>query len=260
MAANRKDFFECAVLVTGAASGIGRASAVAFAEAGAEAIAIVDVDEPGLTVTADLLRARGVDVKPIRADVADPRDLTEAFAAARRSFGRLDIIHNNAGILSGEPAWPYTSIERIAEVVNVNVCGTLMGTRLGIDALAGYGGAIVSTASVAGLAPMPADPIYAATKAAIISFTQSCQPLAKSHQIWVNAVLPGLVDSAMISKSGPDGAPAGWIRGFALTLELLEPARVAAAVVELALDRSTSGQTVVLDNLPAAQCTEATVR
>ena len=236
------------VIITGAASGIGRASALAFAAAGARALAIIDVDAAGLAAVAGCLDGRPVEMTSMVADVGDPQQLTAAFRTAQDALKRIDVVHNNAGIITGEPGWPDTPIERIAEVVNVNVCGTLMGTRLAIDALRPHGGAVVNTASAAGLGPMPTDPVYAATKAAIISFTRSCGAMAAESGVRVNAVLPGLVDSTMIAKTGRNGVPARWLDRLTSTLELLSPERVAAEVVRLAADSTLSGETVIIAN------------
>lgn len=237
------------VLVTGAGAGIGRASALAFADRGAAGIAVVDVDGEAAAETAELLSAKGVKTLVLPTDVSDATALRATFSKAVEAFGRLDAVHNNAGLVSGNPPWPGTPIEVIQRVVEVNVMGVMFGTRLAIETLASTGGgAVVNTASIAGLAPMPNDAVYAATKAAVILFTQSCIEVKTSHGVRVNAVLPGVVDTSMLGKTGDGTRPAQWLDPLFPLIDLLEPSAVAAEVVAFAEDDSKAGQIVVVAN------------
>lgn len=236
-------------LITGAGSGIGRASALSFAGAGCAAVVIGDVDVAAGEATAALVERAGARAAFLPVDVSDQASLTAFFEAAETRFGGLDVVHNNAGLVSGNPPWPDTPIERIHQLVNVNVFGTFAGTRLAIDALRRRGGgAIVNTASVAGLAPMATDAVYAATKAAVILFTQSCAEVAKSDGIRVNAVLPGIVDTSMVAKTGDGERPADWLTPMLGMLHLLDPRTVAEAVIGLIRDDARAGETVIVAN------------
>jgi NAD(P)-dependent dehydrogenase (short-subunit alcohol dehydrogenase family) len=144
-------------------------------------------------------------------------------------------------------------VARIQQVVGVNVLGVLVGTRVAVEVMrAQGGGAIVNTASVAGLAPVPNDAVYAATKAAVIMFTRSCAPLAASHQVRVNAVLPGLVDTSMIAKTGDGERPARWLEPVVRGGIELKAAHVAAAVIALVEDDHAAGETVIVRDAPPA--------
>lgn len=223
-------------LVTGAAHGIGKATALALAEAGA-AVVVVDIDRAAAEVTVDEIHRRGGAAVPVRADVSVPDDVRTMFARAEEAFGGVDIVHNNAGLVSGEPVWPDGSLERMMKVVAVNLGGVAMGTQEGIRALRRRGGGvIVNTASVAALGPMPIDPVYSATKAAVVRITESCAALA-AEGIRVNAVLPGVVDTDMTHRHTGDGTrPASWLAPVLASTTLLSAADIAAAVLDLVRD------------------------
>ena len=188
-------------VVTGAGSGIGRATARALARAGA-VVVVADVDEAGGSETVGLVHDAGGHAGFRRTDVTEPRSLEATFAAVEADHGGLDIVHNNAGLVCGEPLWPDITPETLLRVMAVNLGGVVVGTRLAIPALRRRGGgAIVNTASMAALYPLTPDPIYSATKAGVAMFTRACAPLAEEG-IRVNAVLPGLVDTPLLPKSG----------------------------------------------------------
>lgn len=234
-------------LVTGAASGIGRATALALAREGAS-VAVADVDAAGGEETVRQIRAIGGTASCIEADVSTPEGIRAMFQAVEQAFGGVDIVHNNAGIMTMDvPGWPDASLERIHLVVNVNVAGVLMGTRAAIDALRKRGGGVVvNTASIAALVPLPNDPIYAASKAAVAHFTRSCAGLEKSEGIRIGAVLPGMVDTPIIRKTGDGAEPAAWLRPFLEAVPLLAPEAVAREVLELIRD-GAPGETRVVD-------------
>lgn len=223
-------------IVTGAANGIGKATALALAAAGASVV-VVDIDQSAADGTVDEIRRRGGVALAVRADVSLPSDVRAMFARAEEAYGGVDIVHNNAGLVSGEPVWPDGELERIVQVIGVNVGGVAMGTQEGIRALRRRGGGvIINTASVAALAPMPIDPVYSATKAAVVRITESCAPLA-GEGIRVNAVLPGVVDTDMTHRHTGDGTrPASWLAPVLSNMTLLSADDIAAAVIELVRD------------------------
>jgi 3-oxoacyl-[acyl-carrier protein] reductase len=233
-------------LVTGAGSGIGRATARALAAAGVQVV-VGDLDDVGGTETARLIDEHGGVATFVQADVASPHGIRTLFDAAHRLFGGVDIVHNNAGLVSGEPLWPGIGLDRIKLMVDVNLAAVCMGTAAGIEALrARGGGAIVNTASVAGLRPAPADPVYGATKAAVLHFTQSCAGLA-SEGIRVNAVVPGPTETPILAKTGDGTKPAAWLQPWLANIRLRQPEEIAAVVLDLVRDDTCAGETRVVD-------------
>jgi NAD(P)-dependent dehydrogenase (short-subunit alcohol dehydrogenase family) len=240
-------------IVTGAAAGIGRAYAFALADAGAAAVALADIDAAGLTETAAGVEERGAKPLSVQVDVTDPGELESLFANVEEQFGGIDIVFNNAGMMCGDPQWPATSLARIQQVVSVNLLGVMFGTRLALDAMARRGGGVViNTASVAAFSPMANDPIYSSTKAAVVNFTQSCAPLAESSNVRVNAVLPGVTQTAILAKSGDGETPAQWLAPMLEIVAKLEPRDIAAAALQLITDDAHVGACVVVNNPAAA--------
>jgi len=224
-------------LVTAAGQGIGRASALALAAEGA-AVMVADMDDIGGTETVRLIEEEvGGHAAFVKVDVAWPHEIRTMFAAVEETFGGVDIVHNNAGLIGGEPIWPDAELERIMKVITVNLGGVAMGTQEGIRALRKRGGGcIVNTASTTALNPMPTDPVYSATKAGVVRITESCAGFA-DEGIRVNAVLPGVVDTDMTNLHTGDGTrPARWLEPVLADLKMLTAAEVAAVVVELVRD------------------------
>ncbi|HEU4658427.1 MAG TPA: SDR family NAD(P)-dependent oxidoreductase [Capillimicrobium sp.] len=197
-------------LVTGGASGLGRATALALAEAGAEVV-IADVDaEAGRAV------AEQVGGHFVATDVADPAANEAMVAFATERCGGLDLVFLNAGLVSGTAIGHDFDVERYRRVMGVNLDGVVFGTNAAIPALrARGGGSIVATASLAGLAPVPMDPIYAANKHAVVGLTRSLGPALAPERIRFNAVCPGFAVSAMtaplegaLKQAGLDLIPA----------------------------------------------------
>ena len=235
-------------LVTGAGAGIGRASAEAFAAGGASVV-VVDLDEAAAIVTAQRIRAAAGTAVAVQADVSLAADIRRMFDEATRVFGGVDIVHNNAGLISGEPLWPDGSLERVAAVIAVNLGGVAMGTQQGIIELRKRGGgAIINSASVAALGPLPSDPVYSATKAGVVRIVESCVGFA-AEGIRVNAVLPGMVDTDMTMKHTGDGTrPAAWLEPVLASTRLLSAAEIAAVVLELVCDDTAVGECRVIRN------------
>jgi NAD(P)-dependent dehydrogenase (short-subunit alcohol dehydrogenase family) len=236
-------------VVTGAGSGIGRATALALAAEGV-AVLVADIDDAGGDETVGLVHDLGATAVFVRTDVTEPRSLEAMFEAAEAEFGGVDILHNNAGLVCGEPAWPDITPETLLRVMSVNLGGVVVGTRLAVPVMRRRGGgAIVNTASMAALFPLTADPIYSATKAGVTMFTRACAPLAEEG-IRVNAVLPGLVDTPLLPKSGDGARWADWAYFARDHMGLIDPAVIAEAVLDLVRDDTAVAEERVVGALP----------
>lgn len=187
-----------AALVTGGAAGIGAAAARLLAAAGAQ-VAIVDRDEAGARAVAEELGGLAVP-----ADVTDAAAVAAAVATAEDRFGRLDLVLLNAGITSGQWGVDDLDVDGYRRIVGVNVDHVVFGVTAAVPALrrAG-GGTIVVTASLAGLVPLPGDPLYTLTKHAVVGYVRAVAPNLAPEQITVAAVCPGFTDTALITNAKP---------------------------------------------------------
>lgn len=217
------------VLVTGAASGIGRATATLFAKEGADVV-VVDVDhEAGDAVAAEI---GGVFA---RADVSKPEQIEAAVGTALSEYGRLDVAHLNAGV--GERGVDVADLDEdlYHRALGINVGGVVFGARAAAKAMTD-GGAIVATASLAGLVPYPGDPIYGLTKHAVVGFVRSAAEQLAPRRITINAVAPGFTRTAMLAEM---------VGVFeANEFPLLDPEDVARAVL-VAASSTETGQVFI---------------
>jgi NAD(P)-dependent dehydrogenase (short-subunit alcohol dehydrogenase family) len=185
-----------AALVTGAGSGIGRATAEILAARGGAVVA-ADVDGKTATETADRIRAAGGRAEACECDVTRTADVEAAVSLARRAFGRLDVVVNCAGILRQSPLETTSEAER-SEVLAVNLTGAFVVTRAALAALREQGGgALVHIASRAALRAKAGHGAYSAAKAGILQLTQMAALEGAPHGIRANCVCPGFVDTPM---------------------------------------------------------------
>ncbi|GAA0486294.1 glucose 1-dehydrogenase [Streptomyces sp. NPDC046215] len=186
------------VLVTGAARGQGEQEARLFAAEGARVVLADVLDGPGAAVAKELGPESALYV---HLDVGEEADWDAAVAAAKRTFGRLDGLVNNAGILRFNEL-VNTPREEYLEVVRVNQTGTFLGMRAAAPELAAAGGGtIVNTASYVALAGLAFLTSYAATKAAVVAMTRVAALELAEQGIRVNAMCPGAVDTAMTNPA-----------------------------------------------------------
>lgn len=191
-----------AALVTGAASGIGRESALAFGRRGADLV-ICDVDEPGLKETEAMLRSLGRDVLARRVDVADAEAMRGFAEETSAQVGALDILMNNAGVGLGA-SFLETSLEDWDRILRINVLGVVHGCHYFVPPMVerGAGGHVVNVSSAAGYLPAEALSAYVTTKYAVLGLTESLRSELRRRGIGVTAICPGIVDTP-ITRSTP---------------------------------------------------------
>lgn len=237
-------------LVTGAASGIGRASALRLGQEGASVV-VSDIDEAGGREVTGEIEAGGGRAAFVRADVTSEQDSRDMMAFAEEKFGGVDILHNNAGIITRRPRFPEAEVERWSQVLDINLRGVILGTQLGIEALRKRGGgAIVNTASISALIGWRVDPVYAATKGGVLMFTASLASLKEEMNIRVNCVCPGIVDTPLLHRARDEAAPGVDLEAIEayLSMPLIPAEEVADAVVEMIRDESLAGRAMRMMN------------
>ncbi|MFB4277000.1 MULTISPECIES: SDR family oxidoreductase [unclassified Nonomuraea] len=218
-------------LITGAASGIGAAVARRLSTGGVKCV-LVDLDGEG----AERL-AKEVDGAWLAADVSTEEASLEAVALAERRYGRLDLVHLNAGI-TGRVDLADFDLARYRQVVGVNMDGVVFGVRASVPLLVrSGGGAIVVTASLAGLVGFAGDPIYTMTKHAVVGLVRALAEPLSADNIRIGAVCPGFTDTPLVAEAREMFVNAGF--------PLLTAEDVAAAV-ESAFYSETPGTLLIV--------------
>ena len=181
-------------LITGAAVGIGRATAVKFASEGARVVA-VDINALELSALDKELSDMGAEVFTLVCDVSDEKSVNEAFAVAKERFGKIDILVNNAALWRDRATFLESSTELWRKYIDINVMGVVYCTRAALpDMIENSYGRIINVASVAGVYGNAKMAHYSATKGALIAMTQALAKEVADKGITVNAVSPGTVN------------------------------------------------------------------
>jgi NAD(P)-dependent dehydrogenase (short-subunit alcohol dehydrogenase family) len=238
-------------LITGAGSGIGQATARLFAKEGAKVV-VVDIDGRGGEETARLIEISGGEATFVRADVSKSAEAEKMVKLAVETYGRLDILHNNAGISqvgtvvdTPEEVWDKT--------INVNLKGIFLGSKYAIpEMLKTGGGIIVNTASVWGLVSAPASAAYCASKGAVIALTKA-MALDHAPNIRVNCICPGdiltpMTERDLAARGDPEKALKAMTEPYPIG-RLGKPEEIAEAALFLASDSSSfmTGAALIVD-------------
>lgn len=227
-------------LVTGAASGIGRQSALAFARAGAKVV-VSDITVDGGEETVDMIKNAGGEAFFVKADVSNQADVQALVDKTVETYGRLDCAHNNAGIegILG-PCMDCTE-ENWDRTIAINLTGVFYCCKAELaQMLKQGGGAIVNTASVAGLVGFAGIPAYTASKHGVNGLTKQIALDYAKENIRINSVCPGVIQTPMIDRF--TGGDPEAIKAFTATEpvgRLGQPEEIAAAVVWLCTDEAS---------------------
>jgi NAD(P)-dependent dehydrogenase (short-subunit alcohol dehydrogenase family) len=229
-----------AVLVTGAASGIGRASAVAFADEGA-LVTVADLDDAGGNETVALIEKRGGTARFHRADLTRAVEVSAAVEGVMSAFGRIDCAHNNIGTTGAGAFTADYSEEEWDRVVDVNLKSVFLALKYEVPPMAAHGrGAIVNTSSGAGLVGFPGLPAYVATKHAVVGLTRAAALEYVKAGVRINAICPGSTRTAMLEGfMGGDPKIEAMMTTASPIGRLARPEEIAAAVVWLCSDAAS---------------------
>lgn len=224
-------------VVTGGASGIGRATAVRFAEEGAT-VAVVDVAEDGGMQTVQAIQDVGGEAAFYKADVSSEDDWMTLVADVVDDFGAIDFLHNNAGIEGAQAPLIEQTEEDWDRVIDINLKGVFFGLKHVVPQMqAQGGGAIVNTSSVAGLVGYENIAPYVASKHGVVGLTRSAALEHATENIRINSVNPGVVDTPMVQRYiGGDEEAKRAFEASEPVGRFAEPAEIASAVVFLCSD------------------------
>jgi len=237
------------VLITGALTGIGRATALAFAKEGARIVIAGRRDEAGQNLVAEL-RSLGAEAEYWRTDVRHDQDVRDLVDKTVARFGRLDVAVNNAGT-EGKPG-PVTeqSAESYAATFDTNVLGTLLSMKHELRVMLAQGhGSIVNVSSTYGQTGAAGAAVYAASKHAVEGLTKSAALEAAESGVRVNAVAPGPIDTGMLTRfTGTDERKAALVSTVPLK-RLGKPEEIAQTIVFLSSDKAafSTGATFGVD-------------
>lgn len=234
------------VLITGALTGIGRATALAFGHEGARLVVSGRRDDAGNALVAEL-RAIGVEAEFVRADVRHEEDVRGLVDKTVARFGRLDVAVNNAGTEGKSGPLTEQTTESYATTFDTNVLGTMLSMKHELRVMSAQGsGSIINLSSTVGHRGAPNGSLYTASKHAVEGLTKSAALEWAASGIRVNAVAPGPVDTEMLTRfTGSAERKAGLVAGVPLK-RAGKPEEIADAIMFLASDKATfiTGQIV----------------
>lgn len=188
-------------LVTGASKGIGAAIAEHLAAAGAAVVVNYATSKAGAERVVAAIAAKGGQAIAAQADVAKPADIASLFAEAKKAFGRVDIVVNNAGIYEFMPLEEITP-EKFHKTFDLNVLGLLLVTQAAVAQFGPEGGSVINVSSVVATTALPNAAIYSPSKAAVDSVTRSLAVELGPRKVRVNSVNPGMVETEGVHAAG----------------------------------------------------------
>lgn len=242
------------VLITGAASGIGKVIAILFAQEGAKVIA-TDINEEGGLDTVKKIEQTEHKAEFMKLDVRNESEWQQVTKGILEKHGRLDVLVNNAGILLLKPL-EETSEEEWKHVFHVNIMGVFFGCKYAVEGMkkAG-GGSIINIASVYGIIGAPNAAAYEASKGAVRALTKAAAADFAKYKIRVNSVHPGLIDTPMTADTIKDPEKTKQLLGATIMEYPGKPEEVALPVLMLASDESSymTGSELIIDGGYTAQ-------
>jgi meso-butanediol dehydrogenase/(S,S)-butanediol dehydrogenase/diacetyl reductase len=239
-------------VITGAASGIGRATAVRFATEGAKLV-LADMNEAGLQETLELVKKKGADALAKRTDVAVEDQVRALIDLALQTYRQIDVLCNNAGIAGQMVGLESQDAGDWRRVMEVNVMGAVFATKhVARHMQERRSGAIVNTGSVAGIRSGAGGNAYSASKAALINFTQTSACDLGGYNVRVNAVCPGLIETGMTQPVFDYARREGKEEKLGYRCELRRygrPEEIASVILFLASDDASyvTGQALAVD-------------
>jgi NAD(P)-dependent dehydrogenase (short-subunit alcohol dehydrogenase family) len=227
------------LLVTGAASGIGRAIALVAAREGARLV-LSDIDEHASRKVVEQVRELGAEALFAACNVGKAEDAQALVDQAMTHYGQLDVACNNAGIGGESALLADYPLDAWSQVININLSGVFYGMRAQIPAmLKNGGGAIVNTASIMGMVGMPTAPAYTAAKHGVIGLTQAAAIAYSAQGMRINAVGPGFIHTPMVHALEEDADVKAALVAAHPIGRLGRPEEVAELVVWLASSRAS---------------------
>ena len=239
------------VLVTGGSSGIGRAACLSYAQEGAKVVLSARRAEEG-EETAEMVRATGAEAVFVQGDVANAQDVQKMVATCVDTFGALDIACNNAGIEGTITPFTEFTEKDFDQIMDVNVKGTWLCMQAELrQMIAQGGGSIVNIGSVAGVIGFANAGPYSASKHAMIGLTKTAAQEGAAHNIRVNIVCPGLIETGMADRftGGKDSDTEAFIMSLTQMRRRGTPQEVVDAIIYLSGDQSSyiTGHSMIVD-------------
>ncbi len=237
-------------LITGGGSGMGRAASLLFAREGAK-VAAIDVTEASAAETARMIKAAGGEAISLRADVSDSEDARAMVEETVRAFGGLDVLYNNAGIEGESGFIAQLAEEAFDRVIAINLRGEWLGMKYALPRIVERGGgAIINTASVAGIVGIKGASAYCAAKAGVIAMTRVAALEYGRYNVRVNCICPGVIQTPMVDRiAGPGGVKPRFIERSSVFNRVGNADEIAHTALFLASDEApfATGAPFIID-------------